>query len=62
MKIYVAAVEAFTKKERQDETQFTTKIGEIFLVWVPVVSLCQIFILSHVFDGLLCWNWLFSPS
>jgi hypothetical protein len=28
MKIYVAAVEAFRKKERQDETQFTTKIGE----------------------------------
>jgi hypothetical protein len=27
VKIYVAAVEAFRKKERQDETQFTTKIG-----------------------------------
>jgi hypothetical protein len=27
MEIYVTAVEAFTKKERQDETQFTTKIG-----------------------------------
>jgi hypothetical protein len=27
MKIYVAAVEALRKKERQDETQFTTKIG-----------------------------------
>ncbi len=26
MKIYVAAVEALRKKERQDETQFTTKI------------------------------------
>jgi hypothetical protein len=26
MKIYVAAVEALKKKERQDETQFTTKI------------------------------------
>jgi hypothetical protein len=26
MKIYVAAVEELTKKERQDETQFTTKI------------------------------------
>jgi hypothetical protein len=25
--IYVAAVEALRKKERQDETQFTTKIG-----------------------------------
>ncbi len=27
MKIYVAAVEALWKKERHDETQFTTKIG-----------------------------------
>ncbi len=27
MKIYVAAVEALSKKERGDETQFTTKIG-----------------------------------
>ncbi len=27
MKIYVAAMEALRKKERQDETQFTTKIG-----------------------------------
>jgi hypothetical protein len=28
VKIYVAAVEALKKKERQDETQFTTKIDE----------------------------------
>jgi hypothetical protein len=27
LKIYVAAVEALRKKERQDETEFTTKIG-----------------------------------
>jgi hypothetical protein len=27
MKIYVAIVEALGKKERGDETQFTTKIG-----------------------------------
>ncbi len=27
MKIYAAAVEALRKNERQDETQFTTKIG-----------------------------------
>ncbi len=27
LKMYVAAVEALTKKERQDETQFTTKIN-----------------------------------
>ncbi len=28
VKIYVAAVEAFREKERQDETQFTTKTGD----------------------------------
>jgi hypothetical protein len=27
VKMYVAAVEALGKKERRDETQFTTKIG-----------------------------------
>jgi len=27
VKIYVAAVEALRKREREDETQFTTKIG-----------------------------------
>jgi hypothetical protein len=27
VKIYIAAVEALRKKERQDGTQFTTKIG-----------------------------------
>jgi hypothetical protein len=27
VKIYVASVEALREKERQDETQFTTKIG-----------------------------------
>jgi len=27
LKMYVATVEALTKKERQDETQFTTKIN-----------------------------------
>ncbi len=27
VKIYVAAVKALRKKERQDETPFTTKIG-----------------------------------
>jgi hypothetical protein len=39
VKIYVAAVKALRKKERQDETQFTTTIvaGET-IVWVPVIS------------------------
>jgi NADH:ubiquinone oxidoreductase subunit 6 (subunit J) len=27
VKVYIASVEALRKKERQDETQFTTKIG-----------------------------------
>jgi hypothetical protein len=50
------------KKERQDETQFTTKIaGKNLVIWVPVISLCKIFIPSYLFDGLLCWNWPFSP-
>jgi hypothetical protein len=34
VKIYVAAVEALGKKERQDETQFTTNIDG-FLSFVP---------------------------
>jgi hypothetical protein len=36
VEIYVAPMEAFKKKERHDETQFTTKIGEK-LIWVPVI-------------------------
>jgi hypothetical protein len=32
-------VEALRKKEREDETQFTTKIGGNILVWVPFVLL-----------------------
>jgi hypothetical protein len=34
VKIYVAAVATFRKKERQDETQFTTKIDG-FLSFIP---------------------------
>jgi hypothetical protein len=37
MKIYVAAVEALMEKERQDETQFTTKIDG-FLSFVPPLN------------------------
>jgi hypothetical protein len=53
VKIYVAAVEALRKKERQGETQFTTKIGEK-LVLVPVISLCKIFVPSLACDVILC--------
>jgi hypothetical protein len=72
-------------KERQDETQFTTKVGgktsldpSYFdlkdkmklslppklvenLVWIPVISICKIFIPSYTFDALLSRNWPFSP-
>jgi hypothetical protein len=34
VKIYVASVDALRRKERQDETQFTTKIGG-FLSFIP---------------------------
>jgi hypothetical protein len=34
VKIYVAAVEALRRKERQDETQFITKIDG-FLGFIP---------------------------
>ncbi len=54
MKIYVATVEALRKKEREDETQFITKIGGK-LVWVPVISFCKISFLV-AFDALLCQN------
>jgi hypothetical protein len=42
--IYVGAVEAFSKKERQDETQFTTKNGGKTSL-VPIL-ICKIFIPS----------------
>jgi hypothetical protein len=32
------------------------------LVWVPVISLCKIFIPSYGFDGLLCRNWQFPRT
>ncbi len=35
VKIYVTAVEALKKNERQDETQFTTKIDG-FLSFIPL--------------------------
>jgi hypothetical protein len=37
VKIYVAAAEALRKKERQDETQFTTKIDS-FLSFTPPLN------------------------
>jgi hypothetical protein len=50
MKIYVAAVEALRKKERQDKTQFTTKIGSKTSLG-PVIVFGEIFIPNYVFDA-----------
>jgi hypothetical protein len=49
-------MEALRKKAIQDETHFTTKIGEK-LVWVPIISLCKIYIPSYTFDALLSRNY-----
>jgi hypothetical protein len=40
VKVYVATVEALRKKERGDETQFTTKIGGKTILGprLPVIS------------------------
>jgi hypothetical protein len=57
VKIYVAAVEALRKKERQDESQFTTKI-DAFLSFAPSplnanVLFGRCFLKSHpVYDKL----------
>jgi hypothetical protein len=40
VKIYVAAVEALRQKERQDETQFTTKIDGFFVFPVSTPLEC----------------------
>jgi hypothetical protein len=58
-KIYVAAVKALMKKDRGDETQFTTKIGGKNEFGFPLFSFVE-FILSYTFDALLCRNWPFS--
>ncbi len=42
MKIYVTTMEALRKKERQDETQFTTKIDG-FLSFIPPSVLMYFF-------------------
>jgi len=53
VKIYVAAMEALRKKERQDETQFTTKIaGRTSLG--PTYFVLLNFHLQLRFDVLLC--------
>jgi hypothetical protein len=43
VKVYVAAVEALRKKERQDETQFTTKIDDFMMQIVCIQRLSMQF-------------------
>jgi len=47
VKIYVASVDALRRKEREDETQFTTKIGG-FLSFIPC------WMLMYFFAGFFC--------
>jgi len=47
-------MEALRKKERQDETPFTTKIGGKTSLGPSYFSLVKIFIPSYAFDALLC--------
>ncbi len=51
MKTYVAAVEALKKKERGDETEFTTRIGGTTNLG-PSYLVLQNFIPSYTFDAL----------
>ncbi len=48
------------KNERQDEIQFTTKIGGKTSLG-PSYFVLQNFIPTEAFDGLLRQNWPFSP-
>jgi len=52
MKIHVAAVEALRKKERQDETQFTTKIGGKTSLGPNYFALYNFHSQLHTFDAL----------
>jgi hypothetical protein len=58
--MYGAVVEAFMKKERQDEIQFTTKIGGKTSLG-PIYFILYYFIPNCAFDGIVFRNWPFSP-
>jgi len=61
VKIYVAAVEVLRKKERQDETQFTTKIGGKNYFRSQLFRFVKFsFSVKRWIMPLLCRNWLFS--
>jgi hypothetical protein len=53
VKIYVAAAEALRKKERQDETQFTTKIDGI-LRFTPRCLNANVLFCRFVLNLTLC--------
>ncbi len=59
VKIYVAAVEALRKKERQDETQFTTKIDG-FLSFTPPLN-ANVLLCRFFFNVTLCMTKLRVP-
>jgi len=65
VKIYVAAVEALRKKERQDETQFTTKMDG-FLSFIPRWMLMYFFNLKLCMTKLrvlvLCFSYFTDNS
>jgi hypothetical protein len=62
VKIYVAAVEALRNKERQDETQFTTKIalkvqGAVFWLLQGITLLYEVVEITPRF----LWFYLKAP-
>jgi len=56
----VKGSKAIKKKERRDETQFTTKIGGKTSLNPSYFFSFLIFIVSYMFDALLCQNWPFK--
>jgi hypothetical protein len=60
VRIYVAVVFALMKKERGDETQFTSKIGGKTSL-DPSYFILKNLIPSYAFDALLRRNWPISP-
>jgi hypothetical protein len=49
VRIYVAAVEALRKKESEDETEFTSKIGGKTSLGSPDILFYKVFIPSYTF-------------
>jgi len=65
LKIYVAAAAAESLKEKAKDRMMKLSLPPILvenLVWVPVISLCKIFIPCYMLDALLCQNWPFLST